>query len=717
MPPILTRLKFFPDTLVPIMIGIGLFCLIFSISVINPRNIGWLDNSDLLQHYLGWANYRDAPWTWPLGANSKYGHLTSSSIVFTDSLPLLAILLKPFSSLLPEKFQYFGIWYLVCFILQAYFAWLISKLLSNQFWLRFCICILLGSAPAFIWRVGLVGALASHFVILAAFYLTFTPDKKARPLYWALLMALTSWIHFYLLTIVSILWICSLLNQAYKAERLSQLINFSIQCLTIILLTLLFMAAAGYFMALGVGSKHFGIWRMNLFAFIDPDSWSYVLPNLSDSSIRLQIYEIEGRRFEGFNYLGLGLLCLSLLAIPSWFKNLSLIWLNIKRYRFTVVACLLLLVFALSNQIGIGTWHYDFAITQPWFDLVSIWRGSARMAWPAYYLLIIFILWGVTHSYRPKLKFWILSLAVLVQLGDSSAGYLKRSHQMATGGGSLTHFESPLRDPFWPIAGAHYARVLKADPTLYYSPLAKFALEHGMETNSASFAREDETKKALESKFINEALRLGPLDPMTLYVISPNSLIALSAVFNPQNDLLALVDNLIVLAPGWKNCQTCVLPKNGDGSNLKEITIVEPTLNTGQLIFFKEKGEGINYLSYGWHSSESWGVWSNGSEAQLVFPKIPLGAKTLHLQFQGLFNDEHHEQRFSLTMNHQHPINIKLRPDSPMNIVLNLASAQPPKEPLIINWYFESPSKPQRIYGPDTDLRAIAIGLIAARFD
>ncbi|MCE7505323.1 hypothetical protein LZG75_03635 [Polynucleobacter sp. IMCC30063] len=68
-------------------------------------------------------------------------------------------------------------------------------------------------------------------------------------------------------------------------------------------------------------------------------------------------------------------------------------------------------------------------------------------------------------------------------------------------------------------------------------------------------------------------------------------------------------------------------------------------------------------------------------------------------------------------MNHQHPINIKLRPDSPMNIVLNLASAQPPKEPLIINWYFESPSKPQRIYGPDTDLRAIAIGLIAARFD
>ena len=51
---------------------------------------------------------------------------------------------------------------------------------------------------------------------------------------------------------------------------------------------------------------------MNLFAFIDPDSWSYVLPNLSDSSIRLQIYEIEGRRFEGFNYLGLGLLCLSL---------------------------------------------------------------------------------------------------------------------------------------------------------------------------------------------------------------------------------------------------------------------------------------------------------------------------------------------------------------------------------------------------------------------
>jgi len=37
--------------------------------------------------------------------------------VFFDSIPLLAFLFKPFTSLLPEPFQYFDLWLLACFIL------------------------------------------------------------------------------------------------------------------------------------------------------------------------------------------------------------------------------------------------------------------------------------------------------------------------------------------------------------------------------------------------------------------------------------------------------------------------------------------------------------------------------------------------------------------------------------------------------------------------
>jgi hypothetical protein len=67
--------------------------------------------------------------------------------------------------------------------------------------------------------------------------------------------------------------------------------------------TLAVFWAAGYFM---VGRSYsetgFGVVRMNLFAVVDPDSWSFVIP------------DIPRTEREGFNYLGTGLLSLALVA-------------------------------------------------------------------------------------------------------------------------------------------------------------------------------------------------------------------------------------------------------------------------------------------------------------------------------------------------------------------------------------------------------------------
>lgn len=43
-------------------------------------------------------------------------------MAFTDSIPMLALILKPFSPWLPESFQYFGLWMLACFVLNGYFG-------------------------------------------------------------------------------------------------------------------------------------------------------------------------------------------------------------------------------------------------------------------------------------------------------------------------------------------------------------------------------------------------------------------------------------------------------------------------------------------------------------------------------------------------------------------------------------------------------------------
>lgn len=101
--------------------GIIIFVLIYGTSVINPTNVNWLlhNGSDLAQHYLGWEAFRKAEWQFPIGLLNNLRYPGYSSIVYTDSIPLFAIVFKVLSPFLPEKFQYFGLYGLLCFVMQG----------------------------------------------------------------------------------------------------------------------------------------------------------------------------------------------------------------------------------------------------------------------------------------------------------------------------------------------------------------------------------------------------------------------------------------------------------------------------------------------------------------------------------------------------------------------------------------------------------------------
>src|SRR3990167_5290282 len=125
-----------PLNLLPLLIGVVAFFLIIGPRALNPQNIAWLGNGDPATHYLGWAFFRQSPWTFPIGLNPSYGMELGNGIIFSDSNPLLAFLFKPFASLLPMPFQYFGLWLLTCFVLQAWFAWKLVGLISSHVGVR-----------------------------------------------------------------------------------------------------------------------------------------------------------------------------------------------------------------------------------------------------------------------------------------------------------------------------------------------------------------------------------------------------------------------------------------------------------------------------------------------------------------------------------------------------------------------------------------------------
>ena len=121
-----------------------LFCLITIITMkylyglvfIDPTNFSFYYNNsnseDSKMHFLGWHFYRFSAWSSPIGLNPSYGLELSSSIVYSDSIPILAIFFKIFRQLLSQNFHFFGIWIFICIYFQAYFSFKLLNLYIKE---------------------------------------------------------------------------------------------------------------------------------------------------------------------------------------------------------------------------------------------------------------------------------------------------------------------------------------------------------------------------------------------------------------------------------------------------------------------------------------------------------------------------------------------------------------------------------------------------------
>ena len=98
--------------------------IISGLETILPTNINWLLSvyHDWGQHYLGWAYYRNEPWTFPLENIDKLYYPVGTNVGLMDSIPLMAFIFKIFSPILPENFQYLGIWLFLCHYMVAFYA-------------------------------------------------------------------------------------------------------------------------------------------------------------------------------------------------------------------------------------------------------------------------------------------------------------------------------------------------------------------------------------------------------------------------------------------------------------------------------------------------------------------------------------------------------------------------------------------------------------------
>ncbi len=594
--------------LLPVSIGVLVFLAIPSSRILNPTHIGWLTLGDPAQHFLGWQFFRDTPLLQsPMGANPSFGLDIGSSIVYTDSLPLLAILFKPFRAVLPPTFQYMGAWILLCFILQAALGWKLIENFSSNVWVKVVGAGFFAVAPPFLYRMHAHEALMGHWLILAALWLYFS--DRWSPGRWLALLVVASLVHAYLMLMVAAIWVADRATRLFTRKVKRMQVAFS-GLISLAVLGLV-MWQAGYFMlstrSLEVGV--YGYYRMNLISPIHADGgWSVLM-----SGTPLNPGEIEGQ-----NFLGVGGLILAILAAGELLRDSSAARGFRRIWPLTAMAAMLAL-YAFSNRVAFGSTElFTIPLSKPVVDAASIFRASGRFFWPVYYLIYLGAMYVLATRYPPRAAAGILAALLVLQVADCSQ-MLKLLHSRLH---DWQPWVSSLQSPFWTAAAGQYKKILYVPPheaPRNYFDLSYYAARNHMPINIGAFARTDQEAQARMTAQLARAVSAGAFEPDALYVFEQGRLwnAALAAI--RSGDRAGAIDGFRVLAPKWSECVPCAAAEAfaPDGTIQRLLTY-----QLGTPIGFDLLGNSRDYVMEGFSDPEPWGTWTDGNSAKLAFRTI-----------------------------------------------------------------------------------------------
>ena len=329
--------------------------LVMGPTPLNPRNVNWVAY-DPAYHYVGWEMFRQDPHLhWPLTYTDRLGYPKGESVALIDLNPLMAVVLKPLSPLLPEPAQYFGIEVVLACALQFFFAFRLLRLLIGPN----VIGAALGSAvlpacPAA--ELSLLGTLfLKQSVGAGGSVVRLRARAKARAADCAPLCDFSGHPGGDLGRHKSVSRVRGFVGHEWLASRAccgdgrSRWRNLP----GVVGL----LAAAGFAMAYafglvisggrGYGSGGYRDLSMNLLAPIDPRGWtSLIFPRLHSASFG---------QYEGYNYLGAGVLIIAAIAIVMAVLHRGKLQRPDKRWLVPLaVACLLLTLLALSTKVTLG---------------------------------------------------------------------------------------------------------------------------------------------------------------------------------------------------------------------------------------------------------------------------------------------------------------------------------------------------------------------------
>ena len=533
--------------------GACCFCMIYGLRILDPTYTAWLMNNtgggiDPAQHYLGWCFYRNSSWLFPLGMLDNIAYPLKTSIIFTDSIPAVALVFKALSPALPEEFQYFGLYGLFCFCMQSLFGALITfklcsdgkeyGVVSTGEWLL----TLLGGvfftiSPVLIDRMFHHTALASQWMILMAIWIflkSTDPGEKnlERFLCWGILGYLAGAVHLYYLPMTGIFCVASAAVGVLTKKSIKPLLFPATYFGAALVAVWLF---GGFSSGMSAEADGLGDYSFNLNGFINPAGRSALIKELSSA--------FPGQN-EGFAYLGAGtFLLLATVFIIYGLKAVTRIFFyrnasyKESKHRdatyygklFTIILSIIvfviMFVFSLSPVVTAAEKVlFIIPIHSKTRHLWNIFRSTGRMIWVCVYLLETIGIYGLlkirlkTVHTTKTLQILILAACIMLQIYDLR-GWLSEKRRSFTAEQS---YETELRGKNWDALAKNSKHLIVSEAVTSSESrvmeTAEWANENDLTLNNFYFARglpevREEYDKTLQNPTEEDLFLFTPEDP------------------------------------------------------------------------------------------------------------------------------------------------------------------------------------------------------------
>jgi hypothetical protein len=257
---------------------------LFDWSFVTGRHAFWQlpegtiggSQSDMAMILVGYLYYVQSPWHLPLFYVAALGAPVGTNIIFTASVPIVALIGKVVHSLTAATTNLYGVYLFLCFVLPGVMMTMLLIAAKVRYALATMVAaIFANSMPALLWRWGHIN-LKAHFLLIGALAL-YLLSLKNRPwtgitTVWIAYLILTSLIDNYLFAMVGVVWLCAVIQR-----RLNGLVTtreaLGNGVLTVALVTSIMVLSGQLGSATGLPfSSGYGHFSMNLLSPVVPQN-------------------------------------------------------------------------------------------------------------------------------------------------------------------------------------------------------------------------------------------------------------------------------------------------------------------------------------------------------------------------------------------------------------------------------------------------------------